>query len=109
MFVDPYSELAARSEPAGSRARQRSRRLFKAWGLRLLPDIGRRPTGAMRGGSACRRPGGGTEAMDYVAWLNLRGGELNRDDVITASLNQVTMASAGILEPLPGATTSSSR
>jgi ABC-type uncharacterized transport system involved in gliding motility auxiliary subunit len=30
---------------------------------------------------------------------------LNRDDVITASLNQVTMASAGILEPLPGAAT----
>ena len=34
---------------------------------------------------------GGTEAMDYVAWLNLRGGELNRDDVITVSLNLVTM------------------
>ena len=48
---------------------------------------------------------GGTEALDYIAWLNLRGGELNRDDVITASLNQVTMASAGVIEALPGAAT----
>ena len=33
--------------------------------------------------------------MDYVAWYNLQGDSLNRDDVSLAQLEQVTVASAG--------------
>ena len=105
VFVDPYSELAARSEPTGQprpAATSLGCSRHGGCGCCRTPSP---PTGAMPDGSACRRPAAAREAMDYVAWLNLRGGELNRDDVITASLNQVTMASAGILEPLPGAST----
>ena len=104
VFVDPYSELAARSERPGAAAGSDLARLFKPWGVRLLPDtVAADRRNARRVGVPTSS--GGTEAMDYIAWLNLRGGELNHDDVITASLNQVTMASAGILEPLPGAAT----
>src|SRR5262249_26284361 len=45
------------------------------------------------------------QPMDYVAWLNLRAPNLNRDDMITAELPQLTMATAGILEPVEGGTT----
>ena len=104
VFVDPYSELAARSERPTAAPASDLAPLFKAWGVRLLPDtVAADRRNARRVGVPTSS--GGTEAMDYIAWLNLRGGELNRDDVITASLNQVTMASAGILEPLPGAAT----
>ena len=50
-------------------------------------------------------PGRGEEPLDYIAWLDLKAANLNRDDMITADLSHITMASAGILEPLPGAKT----
>ena len=104
VFVDPYSELAARSERPAAAPASDLARLFTAWGVRLLPDtVAADRRNARRVGVPTRS--GGTEAMDYIAWLNLHGAELNRDDVITANLNLVTMASAGILEPLPGAAT----
>ena len=46
------------------------------------------------------------QAVDYVAWLALKQQNFNRDDMITADLSQITMATAGILEPLAGAKTS---
>ena len=49
--------------------------------------------------------GRGSQALDYVAWLNLPRDNLNRDDPITADLSQVAMASAGILQQLEGAAT----
>jgi gliding motility-associatede transport system auxiliary component len=104
VFVDPYSGLAVRAGLAGAATASDLPRLFKAWGLRLLPDA----VAADR--SAARRVlvpagAGGRTPMDYVAWLNLQGRELNRQDPITAQLHHITVASAGILEPRPGAAT----
>ncbi len=109
VFVDPYSELQARGLRPGAAADSDLERLFKAWGLKLLPNTvagdrrdARRvvvPSGA--GGAGA----GGGEAKDYIAWLNLRGAELNHDDVITANLRQITMATSGIIEPIAGAST----
>src|SRR6185312_13772137 len=45
------------------------------------------------------------QTMDYIGWLNLQAPNLNRDNPITAELNQVTMATAGILQQADGATT----
>jgi ABC-type uncharacterized transport system involved in gliding motility auxiliary subunit len=45
------------------------------------------------------------QAMNYVGWLDLPAANLNRDDPITADLTQITMATAGILEPENDATT----
>ncbi|MBV9829312.1 MAG: GldG family protein [Alphaproteobacteria bacterium] len=105
VFVDPYSELQARTSHPASGAASDLPALFKAWGLRLLPDTvaadrkdARRVVVPAPGGQGEGQP------MDYIAWLDLRGGDINHNDVITANLSQVAMATAGILEPLKDAT-----
>jgi ABC-type uncharacterized transport system involved in gliding motility auxiliary subunit len=108
IFLDPYCEMQAalvsRLNPGGPPEGSYLNRLMKAWGLRMLPDVvAADRKDARRVGVPV--PGRGSEAMDYVGWLNLPAANLNRDDVITADLNTVTMASAGILEPVEGATT----
>jgi ABC-type uncharacterized transport system involved in gliding motility auxiliary subunit len=44
--------------------------------------------------------------MDYVAWLSLDQANLNHDDLITADLTHINLASAGILDPVKDAKTS---
>jgi ABC-type uncharacterized transport system involved in gliding motility auxiliary subunit len=106
VFVDPYSELQARSRRQAAPADSDLDRLFKAWGLKLLPNTvagdrrnARRVVVPVPGGA------GGGEPRDYIAYLNLRDTELNHDDVVTANLRQIAMASSGILEPVAGAST----
>src|SRR5436190_11783055 len=105
VFVDPYSELQAgeRTRP-GAPADSDLQPLFKKWGLRLLPNtVAGDRRDAMR--VAVSGAGGRAQALDYIAWLKLHGSEINHDDVITADLKQLAMGSAGILEPIDGATT----
>lgn len=107
VFVDPYSETAAahqnRMAPPGPSASNLDK-LFAAWGLEL-------EKGKVAGDlDAARRVNAGTEGrvepVEYVAWLALRPQNLNRDDLITADLSQINMATAGILKPVKGAKTS---
>jgi ABC-type uncharacterized transport system involved in gliding motility auxiliary subunit len=105
VFVDPYSELQAgeRTQP-GAPADSDLAPLFKKWGLRLLPNtVAGDRQNAMR--VAVSAGGGRAQALDYIAWLKLRGSDINHDDVITADLKQLAMGSAGILEPVEGAAT----
>jgi ABC-type uncharacterized transport system involved in gliding motility auxiliary subunit len=109
IFVDPYSEIAAAIPGHGDPASAPSPssdldRLFKAWGVTLLPGViaGDR-LDARR--VAVPVEGRGPQTMDYVGWLDLPAANLNREDPITADLSQITMATAGILEPNAGATT----
>jgi gliding motility-associatede transport system auxiliary component len=108
VFVDPYSEFATahqnRPGMPGSPTASGLPKLFKSWGIEVLPGVV----------AADRRdaqrvnvpvPGRSPVALDYVAWLDLHGADLNRRDVITADLNHVAMAAAGIIEKLPQATT----
>jgi ABC-type uncharacterized transport system involved in gliding motility auxiliary subunit len=108
VFVDPYSELEASQQRGpdmpGGLAGSDLEPLFKCWGIRMLPNVV----------AADRRdaervdvpmPGRGSETLDYVAWLGLSADNLNRKDPITAELHHLTLASAGILEPLKSATT----
>jgi len=108
VFVDPYSELAAarpnRPGAPGVPPGSDLPRLFDSWGIKLVPGV----VAADR--SDAQRvnvpvPGRSPVALDYVAWLDLHGAELDRRDMITADLNHVAMASAGIIEPLPKAKT----
>jgi ABC-type uncharacterized transport system involved in gliding motility auxiliary subunit len=108
VFVDPYSELAAahpnRPGMPGSPPGSDLPRLFKSWGIELLPGV----VAADRGDAQRVNvpvPGRSPVTLDYVAWLDLRGAELNRRDVITADLHHLTMASAGIIEKLQHAGT----
>ena len=106
VFVDPYSELEARSERSGGANNSDLEPLFKAWGLSSCCRIPWPATAATRGASWCRGP-----AMPATRrWITSPGSictmaNLNRDDVITADLRHITMASAGILEPVAGAST----
>jgi ABC-type uncharacterized transport system involved in gliding motility auxiliary subunit len=108
VFVDPLSEFQAshpsQLNPAGSPTSSNLERLFKSWGLEVPSKtvVGDRPD-AQRVGVPV--PGRGTRPLDYIAWLNLRAANLNRDDMITADLSHINMASAGIIEPLDGAKT----
>jgi len=108
VFVDPLSELQAshpnQLNPPGSPTSSNLERLFKSWGLEVPSKtvVGDRRD-AQRVGVPV--PGRGTRPLDYIAWLNLRAANLNHDDMITADLSHINMASAGIIEPLDGANT----
>jgi ABC-type uncharacterized transport system involved in gliding motility auxiliary subunit len=50
--------------------------------------------------------GGPRQVVDYLPWLNIGQAQLNRDDIVSADLGQLNLASAGALKPTAGATTS---
>jgi ABC-type uncharacterized transport system involved in gliding motility auxiliary subunit len=107
VFVDPNSEIQqsrpSQFNPPGAPADSNLDKLFAAWGLQLVPD---RVAGDR---VAARKVNAGTasrvQAVDYVAWLNLRSANFAKDDTITADLSQINMATSGILKPRDGATT----
>ena len=53
-------------------------------------------------------PSDRVQAVDYVAWFNIRDG-ISPNDPATADLQQVTVASAGSLAKKPGAASNSPR
>ena len=108
VFVDPDSETQAmhpsQLNPPGQPNDSDLPALFKAWGLEMEPKLvagDRQAAMKVNAGTASR-----LQALDYVAWLALKSANLNHDDLITADLSQINMATAGILKPLPGAKTS---
>src|SRR5208282_2016124 len=107
VFVDPDSETQAEHpsqlNPPGQPAGSDLAPLFKAWGLELEPKMvagDRQDAMKVNAGGASN-----VQAVDYVAWLALKPANLNRDDLITADLSSINLATAGILKPLPGAAT----
>jgi gliding motility-associatede transport system auxiliary component len=101
VFVDPHSELQAanpgHANPGGASDASDLNMLFKAWGFTVPADIvvgDRRDAQRVSVASIA-----GGRPLDYVAWLNLHAANLNRNDMITADLSHITMATAGIIEP----------
>ena len=96
IFVDPHSEAeASRPQPGQPPGETYSdlKPLFDAWGLaydsgRIIGDLNLARRVQATSGSSLT-------AVDYVAWLNLRAAQFNADDVITADLEALNMASAG--------------
>src|SRR5499427_6161288 len=108
VFVDPYSELQAsrpsQLNPPGVPSASNLQRLFNSWGFEVPANtVAGDRRDAQRVGIPDAR--GGTRPLDYIAWLNLKTDNLNRQDMITADLSHITMASAGIIEPIAGAKT----
>jgi ABC-type uncharacterized transport system involved in gliding motility auxiliary subunit len=107
IFVDPYAEAQAakQQQQAFDPTAEASDlpRLFKAWGLAMIPEeVAGDRTNARRvniGTSNSPR------AVDYIAWLALDQSDVNHDSPITGDLTQLNFATAGILEPVTGATT----
>ena len=108
VFVDPHSELQAShpspGSPPGSPSASNLERLFKSWGFEVPEKtVAGDRSDAQRVGVPGAR--GGSRPLDYIAWLNLKADNLNRDDMITADLSHIMMASSGIIEPIEGAKT----
>jgi len=104
-FVDPYSEADPGSVMgSGGFAEEKASELeplFEAWGLRM-------PAGqVVADASYAMSVGVGPErrAVRHPGWLSLPQQALDADDVTTASLENLTVATAGYLEPLEGAST----
>ena len=108
VFVDPYSETQqlhpTRFNPPGGPTASSLDVLFKAWGVEMRPKV---VAGDL---AAARRVNAGTGnrpvPVDYVAWLSLKSDALNHDELATGDLDQINMATAGILDPLKDAKTS---
>jgi len=100
-FVDPFSESDSGGLMGGQGNASDLEPLFKAWGLRL------RVGEVLADGSYAMAVGMGPEQrpVRHPAWLSLPKAALDRQDVTTAALENLTVASAGILEPLEGAKT----
>ncbi|WP_300653766.1 Gldg family protein [Pseudomonas sp.] len=103
-FVDPFSEADTQAEMPGAMALDQSsdlEPLFKAWGLRMLPDqvLGDGSYAMSVSMGQDRRP------VRHAAWLSLPKNALDQEDISTAGLENLTVAAAGMLEPLEGAKT----
>jgi ABC-type uncharacterized transport system involved in gliding motility auxiliary subunit len=73
--------------------------LFKAWGVQMLP-------GKVLGDAQFALDVTlGENRVRHLGWLSLPATALDADDVVTAGLETVTLATAGILQPLPDAQT----
>lgn len=105
VFVDPFSEAdpGMQMGPGGFAEEKASdlEPLFKAWGVRLVPNevVADAAYAMSVGAGAERRP------VRHPGWLSLPQRALDADDVTTASLESLTLASTGYLEPLEDART----
>jgi ABC-type uncharacterized transport system involved in gliding motility auxiliary subunit len=107
VFADPYSEFSQAHKspmaPQGGSAAADFDRLLTAWGVALTPGkfVGDR--------SAATEVNAGDEehpmAAEYLAWLSLKGDDINTSDPITGRLQQVNVGTAGALTPIKGAKT----
>ena len=108
VFVDPYSESDTEGQldlglpelntglPASN-----LEPLFKAWGLRLIPDkVVADPPYAI-----AVNVEGQSRSVPYPGWLSLPAAAFDSQDLVSSELENLTMATAGALEPLPNATT----
>jgi ABC-type uncharacterized transport system involved in gliding motility auxiliary subunit len=104
-MVDPYSEMEANTQsPTGLPPEEVSSnlaKLFDAWGIGYDPKT---VVGDLSGAWRVRgNPGDRTQAVDYVAWFNIRDG-IAHDDPATGDLQQITVAAPGALTKKEGAT-----
>ncbi len=105
-LTDPHSESqASRPSPGQPPARDTSSslsRLLNAWGVEAPSD---QVVLDLRGAWRVRAdPRDRVQAVDYAAWYNVPTEGLNRSEVATAELQQVTVASAGEVRRREGAT-----
>ena len=100
VFVDPHSEadrvLPNPQNPMGMQAPRNSDlgRVFDAWGIELVDGkvVGDLPLAKKVNFQKQSR----MMVADYPIWIDLTPRQLNAEDVVTAKLPNLTMASAGV-------------
>lgn len=108
VLVDPHLESASTTPQKGPPERGATSStlgpLFEAWGIEFRTDE------VIADRLAAQRVampiGGRTTVIDYLPWLRLDDEHFNRDDVITAQISRINMASAGHFRARPAASTS---
>jgi ABC-type uncharacterized transport system involved in gliding motility auxiliary subunit len=105
IFVDPQSEAAAmrqqQQQMPGPMASDLEP-LLEAWGVQMVQG---KVVGDPQYARQVQFPSGGqTQIVDYLPWLSLDRTAF-ADDPAVAQLNRINVETAGILEPLKGATT----
>ena len=106
VFVDPHSEAdSVASNPMNPMGMQGPRnsdlgKVFEAWGIELVPGkvVGDLPLAK----KVNFRKQSRMMVADYPVWIDLTQQHLHRDDVVTAQLSNLSMASAGILRKREG-------
>ncbi len=110
VFADPFCEAdKPMDDPSNPMARYMAERksdlepLYKAWGVRMVPDMlaADRQAGLKVQFGDPSRP----ESVNYVLWLDLPRTAFDADDLVTGQIGNMRFAAAGVLEQLPGATT----
>ncbi len=97
VFVDPLSQV---DNDAQGHNNSDLPRLFNAWGMQLLAG---KVVADQR--YAMTAPGAGQRPQRQMTWLNLPPESLNAEDLSTTDLQRMTLASAGVLQPSPNAST----
>ncbi|WP_417777241.1 GldG family protein [Stutzerimonas xanthomarina] len=105
VFLDPYSEadpgMGIGPGEFGEGNASDLEPLFNAWGVRMVPNK------VVLDASYAMSVGVGEERrpVRHPAWLSLPQRMMDSEDVVTASLESLNMATVGFLEPLKDATT----
>lgn len=103
ILVDPVLETMPGHGPIATEPADPAeiKRLLAAWGLALVPE---KVAGDL---DAARRvaTGHGGAGGDYVAWLSLSRANIDANDPVMASVERLNLATAGIIEPIDGGTT----
>jgi ABC-type uncharacterized transport system involved in gliding motility auxiliary subunit len=110
VFADPYAEAYEpprdpKNPLSGMNAPRNSEfeKLFETWGVELVPGkVAGDLTVAKR---VQTRSGRGMEVVQYPVWMDLSRQHMSQDDIITAKLGDILVASAGILKKRDGAET----
>ncbi|MCU0838786.1 MAG: Gldg family protein [Rhodospirillales bacterium] len=76
--------------------------LLRAWGITMAPDQVAGDLDAARRVNAGGRPG---NVGDFVAWLSLAAHAFDAGDPTLANVERINLATAGVLDVLPDATT----
>lgn len=100
VFVDPYMEAGARG-PEQAASRSDLEPLFEQWGLELVDGM---VAADMRFAERVRYQRDQRQVIgEFPVWLNVEPERFNGDDVVTADLGNVFMATPGVLRPRDGA------
>jgi ABC-type uncharacterized transport system involved in gliding motility auxiliary subunit len=102
IFLDPLSELAQQAGPQAVASSDLGP-LLKSWGVDYPSNMVLLDRGAAQQVAAGNDPRQPTIA--YPVWLHLTGDSFDPRDTVTASLQNLNMASTGEIAPMRGSTT----
>lgn len=108
IFMDPDAEAdqAGGASPFASQQPPQHSDLgplLKSWGVRMVPGVA---IGDTNGAKKIRfEKDGRTLIRDYPIWFGVPPEQMDQNDIVTANLDKLTLASAGVLEKIKGAVT----